>query len=122
MINKIIEQQLQKLKVATIKSYDDLKHTYVFGKHEANKFKVGNCYLLRLDTKLLTPYNNDILCSNWNGGRYPMHKFVKVQVTKIVGKMLYTSGVYCDDFTREPIGEFWTGWLPDDQVEVLEVI
>lgn len=120
-MNKILKQQLDKLKVAKVDSYNELTHTYVFKKHESATFKLDSVYLLRLDDKLLNPKYNDVLISNWNNGKYPTHTILKAQVSKKLGNMLFLCGVYCNE-DKEPINEFWNGWLPDDQLKIIEEV
>lgn len=120
-MSKIIQQQLKKLTVAKIDSYDALKHTYLFKQHQSMIFKVDACYILKLDDLLLNATSNELLVSNWNNGNYPKHKYMRAQVTKKVGNMLYLCGVYCDE-NKNNLNEFWNGWLPDEQLEIVEEV
>lgn len=120
-MNKLIKKQLDRLKVAKVDSYDESTLTYVFKKHVSKIFKINSVYILKLNELLLNPNNNDILISNWNNGNYPKHKYLKAQVTKKVGNMLFLCGVYCDE-NKNNINEFWNGWLPDEQLDILEEV
>ena len=60
-----IQKQLEKLRIAKIDSYDELKHTYTFKKHKGKDFKIDNVYVIKLSSALMNPKNNEILISNW---------------------------------------------------------
>ena len=74
MINKIIQEQLNKLQVAKLGEYDPFKHMYVIPKYKEPHYDVDHCYLVCLDDTLLTATGNEMLVSNWNNGRYPVHR------------------------------------------------
>ena len=121
-MNKQIEKQLNKLRVAKIDSYDELKHTYVFKKHMAKIFNLEHVYLLKLDKSLLSANGDEILVNNWNKGNYPKYSCLKAQVTKKMGDKIFVCGVYYDETTKQSINEFFNGWLPDEKLEIIEEV
>ena len=121
-MNKIIAQQLKKLGVAKMDSYDELKHTYLFKKHVAKIFKLNSFYIVRLDKSLTSATGDEILVNNWNKGNYPKHSCMKVQINKKMGNMLFVCGVYYDDFSKKDMNEYFNGWLPDEKLEIIEEV
>ena len=121
-MNRLIRKQLDKLRVAKIDSYDELKHIYTFKKHKAKEFKIDSVYVLRLSNSLMIPKNNEILISNWNKGNHPLHQYMKVQVDKKLGNMLFVCGAYYDINTKNVLNEYWSGWLPDEELEIIEEV
>ena len=119
-MNKLIQKQLEKLRVAKIDSYDDLKHTYTFKQHKEKEFKIGSVYIVKLSNSLMIPKNNEILISNWNKGNHPLHQYLKVQVDNKLGSMLFMCGAYYDIDTKSIMNEYWNGWLPEDELEIIE--
>ena len=122
MINKLITKQLEGLKVAQIDEYDELHHTFHIKKYEEFKFEKGKCYVLKLDEHLLNATDNVLLVSNWNNGAFPTQQYLKCVVTKQVGKMIYVYGMYYNIESKQQLEEEWVGWLPIEQVKVLEVL
>lgn len=121
-MNKLIKKQLEKLKVAKIDSYDEVKHTYVFKKHVAKIFNVNSVYIIRLDKSLLSATGDEILVSNWNQGHYPKYPCMKVQVNKKMGSMLFVCGVYYDEVLKKDMNEYYNGWLPDEKLEIIQEV
>ena len=121
MINKLITKELEKLEVAKVQEYDEVHHTFHFKKYEEQKYVKGKCYILRLDKHLLNATDNGLLVSNWNSGKFPTKEYVKCVVTNQIGKMIYTCGVYYNIVSNQEDDEEWIGWLPVEQVEVIEV-
>ena len=121
-MNKLIQKQLEKLRIAKIDSYDELKHTYTFKKHKGKDFKIDSVYIIKLSNTLMNPKNNEVLISNWNKGNHPTHQYIKVQVNKKLGNMIFVCGAYYDIDTKNVINEYWNGWLPDEQLEVIEEV
>ena len=120
MINKIIQEQLNKLQVAKLGEYDHFKHMYVIPKYKEPHYDVDHCYLVCLDDTLLTATGNEMLVSNWNNGRYPVHKYMKIVVQQKLGDMIKIDGIYFDNIKHEDINEVWSGWLPIKLVTIVK--
>lgn len=121
-MNKLIQKQLDRLRVAKIDFYDELKHVFTFKRHMSKDFKVDNVYVIKLSNQLMNPQNNEVLMSNWNSGSHPTHNYIKAQVNKKVGNMIYVCGAYYDINTKSITNRFWNGWLPDEQLEIIEEV
>lgn len=121
-MNRIIKNQLSKLRVAKIDSQDELKHTIIFKRHVAKVFNLDACYIIRLDRTLLSANGDEILVTNWNKGNYPKHPCMRVQVTKKMGDKIFVCGVYYDEVSKTNMNEYFNGWLPDEKLEIIEEV
>lgn len=120
MINPIIKEQLEKVEQAKIGEYDPIKNCYHIPKYTEVEYKVDGCYLVSLDDKLLNPTSNEILVSNFNGGDYPRQKYMKISVVQKLGNnMIKVVGLYYDYINKVDINTMWSGWLPIDQLTLI---
>lgn len=122
MMNKFIEQQLNNVKLADISNYDRSANTYHIPKYNELRLEVGKCYLLELDNSLIRFDSNSMLISNWNRGTYPKHKYLKVDVIKQLGKMVFVNSIGYDNEHEKDINDVWEGWLPLQQVSLVKEI
>lgn len=119
MINKIIQEQLEKT-IAPVGKYDELKHQFVIHKYTEQVFELNTYYLVELDDALLNASGNVMLVSNWNNGSYPKYKYMKIVVSKQLGKdMIKVDAIYYDYVAQKDILEMWSGWLPVNQVKII---
>lgn len=121
MINKLILKQLEKVESAKVGEYDVIHHTFHIKKHQELKFEQGTYYVLKLDKHLLNANGNSLLISNWNNGKFPTHEYIKCVVTKQVAKMIYVYGLYYNIESKQSFDEEWIGWLPIEQIEVVNL-
>ena len=120
MINKLIKEQLDKVKEAKIDEYDSLHHTFHIKKYKEKTFEYNVLYIVRLDDHLLNATDNVALVSNWNNGKYPTHKYLKFAVNKKLAKMINVYGVYYDIDGDCDLSEDFEGWLPVEQLEIIK--
>lgn len=118
-MKSLIRQQLDKVSVADLSNFDEKNNTYIIPKFKQLKVGEGDCYIIRLDASLLNPNENTLLVSNWNKGTTPIHSHYKVEITKVMGKMIKVNGLGYDYVTGTDLNDVWTGWLPLQQVEFL---
>lgn len=118
-MNKIIEKQLNNLQIATHNGYDEDKHQFIFKKITGIKLNINSCYLIKLNKTLLEESLNDSLMYNLNRGTFPTHEYMLVDVLKLNQGLVQINGVYYDTLKNETIKEFWSGWLPINQIEVI---
>lgn len=119
MRNKIVKQQLEHCSYADLTHFDSVTNTYFIPKYTKPKYDVGKCYLVKVMREFV---NNPttILATNWNKGTSPMHEYLKVYVSKIVGKMIYVDAIYFDSTLNQDIpGEMWSGYLDVDNLTQL---
>ena len=118
-MNKIIEQQLKKLEYADISNFDAATNTYIIPKKVDIKIEEDKCYLIQL---LPTLFKNEVLKTNWNAGSMPVYNYMKVDVSKIIGKMIKVVGTGYDIETQTDISSFWSGWLSTQDIKVIKKI
>lgn len=119
MINKIIQEQLEKTS-APIGEYDEIRHQYVIHKYTEPVFDLNTYYLVELDSTLTNPTGNPVLVSNWNKGTYPKYNYMKIVVNKKFGKdMIQVDAIYYDNVSKKDILEMWSGWLPISQIRII---
>lgn len=121
-MNKIIKQQLQKVTVANLGVYDDKTTVINIPQCKQDKFEVNHCYTIKLDSTLLNPMYNPVLVSNWNQGSYPRCDCLRVNVIKVVGRMINVNGVGFDFNSHQVLNYVWSGWLPTELVKQIEVL
>lgn len=119
-MNKFIEQQLGNVKLADLSNYDESSNTYHIPKYSELRLEIGKCYLICLDDELTRYDSNSILISNWNRGTYPKHKYLKVDVIKQVGKMVFVNSIGYDNELEKDINDVWEGWLPLQQISLVK--
>lgn len=108
--------------VADLSNYDEATNTYIIPKISSKRPKVDCCYIIRLDKSLLIADPNSVLSSNWNKGTFPKCEYYKVDVVKEVGKLIYVNGIGYDNQTKQDLDSYWSGWLPIQQVSIVEEI
>lgn len=121
-INKLILKELEKVQVAKVGEYDYCRRCFTITKYQPPSFSMNGLYIVELDSHLLNATDNEVLVCNWNAGRYPTQKYMKIKITKTLGKMMYVYGVYYDVNTQTELDEDWDGWLPTEQVKILREV
>ena len=117
MVSEIIKKELQKVEKADLTHFDPETNTYFIPKRNDIKIEEDNCYLVHLKDTL---FNNQTLKVNWNNGSLPIYSYLKVDVSKIMAKMIKVVAVGFDNETQSDISYFWSGWLTLDEIEVLK--
>lgn len=121
-MNKIIEEQLRKCQVADLSKFDTDTNTYHIARFKQVRLEVNSCYLIKLSDILLDKELSSILSSNWNRGTVPTSKYMKIDVSKVLGKMIYINGIGYDFDNKVDTDVMWSGWLPIQDIEVIERI
>lgn len=122
MLDKIVKQQLDSLEVAKISDYSEEKHRYLF-KKIGSSIQVGKTYILKLDKNLTIKEVSTSLANNWNHGLVPIYTLMKAKIKDKMGTMYLVHGDYINE-DLSPISDcaFWEGWLPIEQIGVLEEV
>lgn len=122
-MNPLIKAQLDKLKSQKRYSFDDsslkieLKRKITF---DVSDIKEDQCYLIEVEDYILNPPEGFTLHTNWNNNIIPKHKFMKVDVNKIMGKMVKVTSIGYDVDKHQDINEMWVGWLPQKAITIIE--
>lgn len=112
----IIKKQLEKVEYADLSNFNPETNTYVIKKRVDIKLEVDSCYLIQVKP---SAYNNFVVISNWNNGNMPMYEYLKVDISKLMGKMVKVVGVAHDYQNHQDLASFWSGWLSTDDLEVI---
>ena len=124
-MNKIVEDQLQKVRVADLPSYDEATTHMIIPKkegHITSDFILNKCYIIQLENYIVKPFEGFTLHDNWNKGIPPKHNFLKVEILQIMGKMIRVNSIGFDWQTKQDINDVWEGWLPRKGIKILEVL
>lgn len=116
-MNKIIQDQLNKVQNADLSNYDAENNSYLIKKRLDIKVVEDCCYLIHIKP---SAFANIGVITNWNGGNKPLFTYMKVDISKRMGKMVKVTGLKHDNITGEDSSDFWSGWLCLDDLEVLK--
>ena len=88
------------------------------------EFQENQCYIIELDNILLDKEveENIGLAVNWNNSQFPSCKFYKIDVIKIMGKMIKCNGIGYDYNNNQDLNILWSGWLPKDKIKIINKI
>lgn len=117
-MNKIILEQLQKVKVADLSHFDSATNTYLIPKVNLIKVNINSCYLIKLKSEF---FQNQTLRTNWNNNIMPRENYLKAEVQGIMNNMIKVMAVEYNATTEQNTG-YWNGWLPITEIEVLQQI
>lgn len=116
MVSKLVEEQLRKVQYADLSKYCKEANTFVIKKREDIKIEEDKGYLIKLNP---SAFNNQAVIVNWNGGSMPKHNYLKIDVSKCMGKMIKIVGVGYDYENKQDLGDFWSGWLSTADLDVI---
>lgn len=120
-MNKLIEKQLSMVQYADLSQHDELKHEFNIKKRVDIKLELDAYYLIHLKDTLMDPNLNELIRVNWNGNRMPTLADLTVEVCKVMGKMVKVNAIGYDPETKQDVMSCkWTGWLPIDEIKIVE--
>lgn len=110
-MNKLIQDQLNKVKVANIPPYSSTDTEIVIPKNINNvinldSLQVGHYYKIVVAEYIIKPFEGFTLHDNWNKGIIPTDNQMNAEIVQFMGKMVYINALGIND--NKP----WTGWLP----------
>lgn len=112
-MNKLIKQQLEKTQLVDLSHFDPNTNTYHIPQRKTMKLEEDDYYILKLKPEFL---NDTVIRDNWNRGFTPPFLQYKVEIEKVMGRMVKISGVATDDQGND-LDSFWTGWISTDYIE-----
>ena len=115
-MNKYIEESLNK----ELYKYSKEKNKIIIYKQEKVSFEESSCYLIKVDNYILNPPKGFDLHDKWNKGIKPKHKYMKIEVTDILGKMIKVRSIGYDIEKEEDIDDIWQGWLPEKSITLVK--
>lgn len=122
MVDKIIQEQLNKVQYADLSNFDEATNTYIIKKRKDLQLEEDHYYLIQIKNEFLNNCKSDVVTINWNAGRYPKYQFYRADIMKVMGKMVRINGTAVDSENREEFNDSFTGWLPLNCIIVLEEI
>lgn len=120
-MNELIKKQFEKVEVADLSNFNE-NGEFIIPRYERDRFEEDKCYLIELDRTLTINNPNSLIQSNWNNNTYPLYQYLKVDVSKVMGKMIKVNSVAFDYATNQDIAYYWTGWLPIDLIKIISVL
>jgi hypothetical protein len=124
-MNPLIKTQLEKIKTVKLPSFDENTTEMIItadSKIEELFLEEDKCYLISVEDYILYPPDGFTLHTNWNNGKVPTHKFMKIDVSKIMGKMVKVNAIGYDMKSHTDTMDLWDGWLPMKSITILEVL
>lgn len=113
-MNKIIKKQLEQLNLPT----DQL--IIKIPKKEGIRLVEGGCYLIEISSLLLNSSPTSTWAINWNRGILPTASHYKVEVNQLMKDMVKVTGIAYDALSQQDLNRMWSGWLPLDQITILQ--
>lgn len=128
-MNNLIKEQLSKVKVAILPSYDENTTKIIIPKLtkqvliENNLLpQLGRTYIIELEDYLLRPSDNFTLHVNWNNNIIPKDKVMKATVVNDIGKMIKINGKGYLLLSDECNDNKWEGWIPKKSIKIIKEI
>jgi hypothetical protein len=122
-MNPLIKTQLNKIRTVKIPPYEDNTTSITIPMRTPNDpiiLEEDKCYLIQVEDYILNPPDGFTLHTNWNHNKIPKCKYMKIDVNKIMGKMIKVNSIGYDMDSKVNINEMWEGWLPEKSIIVLE--
>jgi hypothetical protein len=120
-MREIIKNQLLKCTYANLNNYDPATNTFYIPKYSKPQYVVGKMYLIQLPVSLINNITS-VTATNWNNGTAPKFQYLKVYVSKLLGKMVYVDSIGYDVNTRQDINSLWSGWLPTEEITQISAL
>lgn len=117
----LIKQQLQKCSYANLNNFDPETRTFKIPRYVKPHYVLGNMYLVQVSGALVGNHNS-VIATNYNNGTAPMYPYLKIFVSKTLGKMIYVDSLGFDPQTKQDINTMWSGWLPTEELTMLSTI
>jgi len=111
----IIRRQLEECVFADISNYDPETNTFLIKKYNRPDYKVGSCYLIKVNDNVMNDKDSAIAI-NWNNGNLPKYPYLKIYVGQVMGKMIRVDSIYYNIETNQDSVEMWNGWLNIDDL------
>lgn len=116
MMNPFIKEQLDKITVG-MQQISDTKFFIPKNSNTFNvDFEVGHYYIIEVEDYIIHPYEGFTLHENWNKGIVPTDKKMRIEVDKVMGKMMHIKALGATD------GKIWVGWIPKKSAKIIQVV
>ena len=122
-MNKVVKEQLGKCRVAEIPAFDD-NTTHIFipkvNAGSINEYHLHKYFMVEIADYILNPSADFTLADNWNKGTKPPSKYMNVEITQIMGKMIQISGVSYNPENPAASPTHWEGWVPQKSIKIIK--
>ena len=116
-MRSLIKKQLSKIQYADLSNFSE-EHSFIIPRRVKVELELNTEYIIEIADDLLIKGKNDILESNYNGGKIPEHKFIHGEVERTLGKLILFTGPYSDG--ERDIGGFLRGYLPKSKIKIIK--
>lgn len=116
MINKLIQEQLNKVKEANLENFKENNYNFIIPQKKEIKIEIDHYYIIQILR------DNDIVKNNWNEGKYPTEKYYKADVTQIMSKMIKVNAIAYDPLTDKNLNIIFSGWLKLSDISIQKEI
>lgn len=113
-MNKLVQEQLDKVKDADLSHFDSASNTYFIPRKTTIKIEEEKAYLINIKNTMLVP---NTINTNWNNGEIPPFTKCKAMVIVYMKGMIKIQGI---EVECEDIPKVWNGWLPLSEIEVIK--
>lgn len=120
-MREIIKNQLLKCTYADLNNFNPETNTFYIPKYSKPQYVVGKMYLVQLPLSLVNN-TSSVIATNWNNGTAPMYPYLKIFVSKMLGKMAFCDSIGYDTSTQQDINSLWSGWLPTEEITQLAIL
>lgn len=126
-MNPLIKAQLDKINHINLPPYND-ETTEIFIPKNGNtppntqhiELVEGKYYLIKVEDYIIKPFDGFTLHDNWNKGIIPKHRYMKIQILRLMGNMINVNSIGFDYDTNQDTQDMWTGWLPKKSISILQ--
>ena len=121
-ITPIIKKQLDIADWVDRAVINEVNNTIYIPKSDNIVIEKNKSYLIELNDSLLVNNGDTLLQYNWNKGKIPTHKYYKIDVINILGKMVDCVGIAYDPNTNIDLMDYWQGYFPISKIKILELL
>lgn len=120
-MRELIRQQLLNCSYANLNNFDPETCTFRIPKYCKPHYNLGSMYLVQVSGAIVGN-TNSVIATNYNNGTAPAYPYLKIFVSKSLGKMIYVDSIGFDPQTKQDINAMWSGWLPTEELTMLSTI
>lgn len=117
----LIKQQLERCSFADLSHFDSATNTFKIPKYLKPHYELGKMYLVQVSGAVVNN-TTSVVAVNYNSGTAPLYQFLKIFVSKALGKLIYVDSLGFDPTTKQDINVLWSGWLPVEELTMISTI
>ena len=117
----LIKQQLENCSFANLTNFDPETQTFLIPKYQKPHYELGKMYLVKVSGAIVNN-TNSVIATNYNNSTAPSYDYLKIFVSKSLGKLIYVDSLGFDLATKQDSNVMWSGWLPVDELTLISSI